>query len=91
LKQLEIVGNKLTQKNSIVLEIEMINHKIIARIWSNCLNNINKGKRPQYQVPYNISRNKMISSVTKLTHLEKHLISPRLAFVQIYELHGYGQ
>jgi hypothetical protein len=33
----------------------------------------------------------MISSVTKLTHLEEYLISPQLAFAQIYKLHGYGQ
>jgi len=69
----------------------MINHKITTHICSNCLNNINKGKRPQYQVPYNISRNKMISLITKLTHLEKCLVSPHLTFAQIYKLHGYGQ
>jgi hypothetical protein len=69
----------------------MINQKITTHIFSNCLNNINKSKRPQYQVPYNISRNKMISSITKLTHLEKCLVYPRLAFAQIYKLHGYGQ
>jgi len=33
----------------------------------------------------------MISSITKLTHLEEHLISPQLSFAQIYKLHGYGQ
>ncbi len=33
----------------------------------------------------------MISSVTKLTHLEEHFISPQLVFAQIYKLHGYGQ
>ncbi len=33
----------------------------------------------------------MISSVTKLTHLEEHLIFPQLAFAQLYKLHGYGQ
>jgi hypothetical protein len=92
LKQLKIVKNKLAKKISTFLEFEMINHKITTYICSNCLNNINKGKRPQYQVPYNyISRNKMISSVTKLTHLEECLISPWLAFAQIYKLHGYGQ
>jgi hypothetical protein len=38
-----------------------------------------------------MSRNKMISSVTNLTRLEEHLISPWLTFAQIYKLHGYGQ
>jgi len=33
----------------------------------------------------------MISSVTKLTHLEEQLIYSWLAFAQIYKLHGYGQ
>jgi hypothetical protein len=54
----------------------MINRKITTHICSNFFNNINKGKIPQYQVPYNISRNKMISLVTKLTHLEYRLIYP---------------
>jgi hypothetical protein len=70
LKQLKIVTNKLAQKICTFLEIEMINHKITTHICSKNLNNINKGKKPQYQVPYNISINKMISSITKLTHLE---------------------
>jgi hypothetical protein len=69
----------------------MINHTLTTHICSIFLNNINKGKRPQYQVPYNISRNKMISLATKLTHLEECLISPQLTFAQIYKLHGYGQ
>jgi hypothetical protein len=90
-KHLQTITNKLAQKINTFLQIEMINHKITTHICSNCLNNINKGKRPQYQVPYNISRNKMISSIRKLTHLEKQLIFPWLAFVQIYNLHGYGQ
>ncbi len=90
-KQLKIVANKLAQKINTFLKIEMINHKITTHICSNCLNNINKGKRPQYQVPYNISRNKMISSITKLTHLKECLIFPWLNFAQIYKLHGYGQ
>ncbi len=54
----------------------MINRKISTHICSNCLNNINKGKRSQYQVPYSILKNKMISSIRKLTHLEKQLIFP---------------
>ncbi len=91
MKQLKIVANKLAQKISTFLEIEMINHKITTHICSNCLNNINKGKRPQYQVQYNISRNKMILLITKLTHLEERLIFPWLVFAQIYKLHGYGQ
>jgi hypothetical protein len=33
----------------------------------------------------------MISFVTKLTHYKEHLISPQLAFAQIYKLHGYGK
>ncbi len=53
----------------------MISHTLTTHICSNCLNNINKGKTPQYQVPYNISRNKMMSLVTKLIHLEEHFIS----------------
>jgi hypothetical protein len=59
----------------------MINHKITTHICSNCLNNINKGKRPQYQVPSNISRNKMILSVTKLTR--SVTISKNLSYQQI--------
>ncbi len=82
-----VFGNnlKLLQINyhKKLANFEMINHKITTHVCSNCLNNINKGKRPQYQVPYNISRNK--SLVTKLTHLKKHLISPWLAFGQIYK------
>jgi hypothetical protein len=74
-KQLKIVTNKLAQKINPFSQIEMINHTITIHICSNCLNNINKGKRRQYQVPYNISRNKMIPLITKLTHLEECLIS----------------
>jgi hypothetical protein len=74
-KQLKIVTNKLAQKNNTFSQIEMINHTITIHICSNCLNNINKGKRHQYQVPYNISRNKMISLITKLTHFKKCFIS----------------
>jgi hypothetical protein len=33
----------------------------------------------------------MISLIRKLTHVEKQLIFSRLAFGQIYKLHGYGQ
>jgi hypothetical protein len=33
----------------------------------------------------------MISLITKLTHLDERLVSPRLAFAQIYKLHSYGQ
>ncbi len=91
MKQLKIVTNQLAQKINTFLQIETINHKITTYVCSNCLNNINKGKRPQYQVSYNISRNKMISLVTKLTHLEEHLVSPWLAFAQIYKLHGQGK
>ncbi len=65
----------------------MKNHTLTTHICSTCLNNINKGKRPQYQVPYNISRNKMTSLVTKL----KHFIFSQLAFAQIYKFHGYCQ
>jgi hypothetical protein len=86
---------KLLQKNwhkkNTFSQIEMINHTITIHVCSNCLNNINKGKRPQYQMSYNISRNKMISSITKLTNLEECLISSWLVFAQIYNLHGYGQ
>jgi hypothetical protein len=60
-KQLKIVTNKLAQKINTFSQIEMINHTITIHICSNYLNNINKGKRRQYQVPYNISRYKMIS------------------------------
>jgi hypothetical protein len=57
----------------------------------NCLNNFRKNKTPLYQVPNSISRNEIIPSVQRLTQLEEHLISPRLAFAQIYKIHGYGQ
>jgi hypothetical protein len=33
----------------------------------------------------------MISLITKLTHLDERLVSPRLTFARIYKLHGYGQ
>jgi len=33
----------------------------------------------------------MISLITKLTHLEKCFVSPKLVFAQIYKLHSYGQ
>jgi hypothetical protein len=69
----------------------MINHKITTHICSIFKNNINKGKRPQNQVPKNISGNKMISSITKLTHLKECLISLQLVFAQIYKIHDYGQ
>jgi hypothetical protein len=32
-----------------------------------------------------------MKSVQQLTELEERLISPRIAFAQIYKLHNYGQ
>jgi hypothetical protein len=39
-------------------------------------------------IPNNFFRNKIIPLVQKLTQLKERLISPCLAFVQIYKLQG---
>ena len=57
-------------------------------ICSNCLNNFKNNNTTLYHVSNSISRNQIIPSIQKLTQLEERLISPRLAFAQIY---GYGQ
>jgi hypothetical protein len=60
-------------------------------ICPSCLHNSIENKPPLYQVANKIPRNKIIPLVQKLTQLEEHLISPCLAFAQIYKLQGYGQ
>ncbi len=63
----------------------------ISYICTSCLRNINENKPPLYQISNNFFRNKIIPLVQKLTQLEKHLISPRFTFSQIYKLQGYGK
>jgi len=50
-----------------------------------------KKKTPKLLVSTNIKLNDPINFVKKLNELEKRLISPHLAFVQIWQLQGYGQ
>jgi hypothetical protein len=68
----------------------MISDKIKTYTCLSCLNNITKGKK-SHASRNDISRNKIISYVTKLKCLKYCLISPWLYFAQIYEFHGYGQ
>jgi hypothetical protein len=51
----------------------------------------NKNKTPKFFVPTNIRLKNDIDSVKKLNELKKWLISRCLAFVQIWQLQGYGQ
>ncbi len=80
----------MSRQLSIYFQIQ-IKLSSTSYICTSCLHNISENKPPLYQVPNKISINKIISSIQKLTQLEKHFISPRLAFVQIYELQGYKQ
>jgi hypothetical protein len=53
----------------------MINNKIKPYVCPTCLNNIKNSKKPLYQVSNNISKNEIISYVTKLTHFKKYLFT----------------
>jgi len=56
-----------------------------------CYSFFPKKKTPKLLVSTNIKLNDPINFVKKLNELEKRLISPHLAFVQIWQLQGYGQ
>jgi hypothetical protein len=90
LKQLKHITKTLKNRLSNHFNIEEKN-EIKLYVCYNCLNNFNKNKTPLYLVPNSISRNEIIPLVQRLTQLEEQLISPCLAFAQIYKIHGYGQ
>ena len=50
----------------------------------------NKNKTPKLLVPTNIKLNNDIDFVKKLNELEERLVSPCLAFAQIWQLQGCG-
>jgi hypothetical protein len=56
-----------------------------------CYSFFNKNKTPKLLIPTNIRLNNDIDSVKKLNGLEEQLISPHLAFAQIWQLQGCGQ
>jgi hypothetical protein len=51
----------------------------------------NKNKTPNLLGPTNIRLNNDIDFVKKLNELKEQLVSPRLTFVKIWQLQGYGQ
>jgi hypothetical protein len=56
-----------------------------------CYSFFQKKKTPKLLVLTNIKLSDPINFVKKLNELEKRLISHHLAFVQIWQLQGYGQ
>jgi hypothetical protein len=56
-----------------------------------CYSFFNKNKTTKLLVPINIRLDNEIDFVKKLNEFKKKLVSPRLTFVQIWQLQGYGQ
>lgn len=53
-----------------------------------CKISLKKKTIPKFFVPIDVRKNDPINNVQVLTQLEEHLMSSRIAFVQIYKL-GY--
>jgi hypothetical protein len=71
----------------LIFQLTKLNHYCVKII----IHFLKKIKNLDLLVPINIKLNDPIDFVKKLNELKEQLISPCLAFTQIWQLQGYGQ